>query len=154
MKDEFSTDEMHFAPLDAWEELLTEVLHAQSASLRSVLRIVHSEQSESSYSDQVIEFSDKQVVHWAEIEEEFLHVVFQSIKNIEHPLGYTPERGKSTAFEFLDHWGNRTGKTIEAHTDFYSLIFPWDDGDFEAIKETGSLINDPHKQSETTVKAA
>ncbi len=142
MKEKISIDDMYYARLDAWEKLLTEVLHAQSDSMRSGLRSKHPEQAVDSFTAQLFEYSHKQLENWVAIEQEFLSAIVQSIKAIDPAVGYTPESGKETANRFIDHWGNRSGKALEAHTDFYSLIFPWNDGEAESSETEESRIQE------------
>lgn len=154
MNDEMSINELCDASLDAWEEWLNKVLHAQSEPLRLVLRSMHSELADSSYADRLVEYGDKQIASWVEIEKEFVHVIFQSIKNMEVPFGYTQETGKSTAFHFIDHWGKRADKAIEAHSEFYSLIFPWDEGESVVNGEMESSVDDDTHDRSDAAKAA
>jgi|GEM_PF-1260143 len=145
MKDEFNINEPYFPQLDAWEKWLTTILDVQSDSTRTVLRYIHRNQGLDNCKNQLLEYSDKQLTNWIAVEKDFLTVIFQSVRNFDTPFGYTPEMGKETANQFIDHWGHRTGKALEAHTEFYSLIFPWDDGEPEAKEEIKSSVKSDSK---------
>jgi len=145
MKEKIRIDDMYYTQLDAWEDLLTKVLHAQSDAMRLGLRSIHPEQAVDSFTAQLFEHSYKQLENWVAIEQEFLSTIIQSIKGMDPAVGYTPEWGKETAHRFIDHWGNRGGKALEAHTDFYSLIFPWNDGEVESSETEEPIVQEVEK---------
>lgn len=132
MKDDDSINGLYLVQLDRWEELLTKVVQSQSDSLCSELRCLRPEQAVNSCAVQLFEYNHRQLEVWVAIELDFLNAVFQSVKEMESTLVFTPESGKETAHRFIDHWGNRAGKVLEAHTDFYALIYPWDECEPEA----------------------
>ncbi len=131
MKEKLSIDDFYIAQLDAWEEFLIEVLHSQSNSLRSGLKCIDPGQSDGGLVSQWIEFSHKQLENWTEIEQELLIAIFHAIKEIDPGEGIVSEAGTKAAHRFFDHWENRAGKAFETHKEFYSLIFPWNDGEAE-----------------------
>ncbi len=154
MKEKISIDDMYCAQLDVWEELLTKILHAQSDSMRSGLRSIHPGQAVDSGTTQLFEYSHKQLENWVVIEQEFLSVIVQSIKAIDPAVGYTSELGKETANRFIDHRGNRAGNALEAHTDFYSLIYPWNDGEAESSETEETRIQEEKGSIHETLATA
>lgn len=154
MKEKISIDDMYCAQLDAWEELLTKILHAQSDSMRSGLRSIHPEQAVDGVTAKLFEYSHRQLENWVVIEQEFLNVIFQSIKAIDPAVGYTSELGKETANRFIEHWANRAGNVLEAHTDFYSLIYPWNDGEAESSESEETRIQQEKGSTHETLATA
>lgn len=131
MKQQINIDDICMAQLEVWEDFLIKALHAQSDSLRTMLKSMHPEYSDDGIASQWVEFGHKQLENWTEIEQEFVNAIFHSIKEIDLVEGFLSEAGTESAHRFLDHWGNRAGKAFETHTEFYSLIFPWEDGETE-----------------------
>lgn len=154
MKEKFSIDDMYRAQFDTWEKLLITVLHAQSDSMRSGLRSIQEKQTVGIFNNQLFEYSHRQLENWVAMEKGFLHTYIQWIKVIDPVRGYTAESGKETADRFIDHWGNRAGKVLEAHTDFYSLIFPWNDGEVESSDTKESRIQKEKGSTEETIATA
>lgn len=134
MREKTKTDSLFAAQLDSYEELLNKVLHSQSDCIRLACRILHPLHSVDGHRSQLIEFNDRQLENWFLVEQDLLNAIFHTIKKLDPAEGFTSESGKETAHRFIDHWGHRAGKAMEAHSEFYSLIFPWNDGEDETVE--------------------
>ena len=131
MEQKLTIDDIYITHLDVWEEFWVGLLHTQSNSLRSGLSSIHPEQSDNGLVSQWIEFSQRQLENWTEIEQELVSAIFHTVKEIDFGEGLVSEAGIKSVHRFFDHWESRAGKVFETHREFYALIFPWNDGEAE-----------------------
>lgn len=150
MNEKPNIDDLYSVQLDSWEEFLSGILKSQSDSSHAGLSMIT--QNSDNLMIRMLHYTQQQIDICILMEQQFLHIFFNFLKESDPSHGVFQSSGVDAVEQILQNWNDTAEKSIEAHTDYYRLIFPWSDGSEPDAKPVPAP--DPVVTSSETPRAA